>query len=137
MKAYRTYTNATVNTASAPRIMMTLFETALRHIRVGRSAYARGDYRTGGDSAERAASIVLGLQATLKHEVAPALCEQLDQVYGFVVGRLTMAIGNTSAQYMEEAERVFLPIVEAFDQAVAAAANEANAPVAMAAGGGR
>ena len=48
-----------------------------------------------------------------------------------------MAIGNTSAQYMEEAERVFLPIVEAFDQAVASAANEANAPVAMAAGGGR
>jgi flagellar secretion chaperone FliS len=134
MNAFRTYTNATVNTASAPRIMMTLFETALRHIRLGRAAYAKGDYRTGGDSAERAASIVLGLQATLKHEISPSLCEKLDAVYAFVVSRLTMAIGNTSAQNMEEAERVFLPIVEAFDQAVA---SEANAPVAMAAGAGR
>ena len=93
-----------------------------------------GDYRTGGDAAERAAAIVLGLQATLKREVAPSLCEQLDAVYGFVVGRLTMAIGATSAEYMEEAERVFLPIVEAFDQAVA---SEAAPPLAAAGGTGR
>jgi hypothetical protein len=51
-----------------------------------------------------------------------------------VVGRLTLAIGNTSAQYVEEAERVFLPIVEAFDQAVA---SEAAAPIAAAGGTGR
>jgi flagellin-specific chaperone FliS len=66
--------------------------------------------------------------------MAPSLCEQLDAVYGFVVGRLTMAIGGMSAQYVEEAERVFLPIVEAFDQAVA---SEAVAPVAAAGGAGR
>jgi flagellar biosynthetic protein FliS len=118
MTAYRAYTNANVNTASAPRIMMTLFETALRCMRTARGAYEKGDYRTGGDSAERAATIVLGLQATLKHEMAPALCEQLDSVYGFVLARLTLAIGNTSARHMEEAERVFRPVVEAFDQAV-------------------
>ena len=132
MNAYRTYTNATVNTASAPRIMMTLFQTALRHIRTAKVAYANGDYRTGGDAAERAAAIVLGLQGTLKRETAPKLCERLDAVYGFVVGRLTMAIGGASAQYVGEAERVFLPIVEAFDQAVASEATPF--PVAMAAG---
>ena len=134
MKAYRIYTNANVSTASAPRIMMTLFETALRHMRAGKAAYAMGDYRNGGEAAERAASIVLGLQATLKHELAPSLCEQLDAVYRFVVARLTLAIGAMSAQYMEEAERVFLPIVEAFDQAVA---SEAAAPIAAAGGTGR
>jgi flagellar protein FliS len=128
MNAYRTYTNANVTTASGPRIMMTLFETALRHMRTAQTAYARGDYRTGGDSAERATAIVLGLQATLKHEIAPGLCEQLDALYSFVVGRLTLAIGNTSELHIEEAERVFLPIVEAFDQAVAA---EAAPPMAM------
>jgi flagellin-specific chaperone FliS len=117
--------------------MMTLFETALRHMRAGKAAYGMGDYRTGGDAAERAASIVLGLQATLKHEIAPSLCEQLDAVYGFVVGRLTLAIGAMSPQYMEEAERVFLPIVEAFDQAVASEATAAAAPAAAAGGTGR
>ena len=132
MNAYRTYTNATVNTASAPRIMMTLFEAALRHMRTARAAYAMGDYRTGGDATERAAAIVLGLQATLKREAAPSLCEQLDAVYGFVVARLTMAIGAASAQHVEEAERVFLPIVEAFDEAVASEATPP--PLAMAAG---
>ena len=133
MNAYRTYTNATVYTASAPRIMMTLFETALRHMRTARAAYAVGDYRTGGNSAERAAAIVLGLQATLKHELALSLCEQLDSVYGFVVGRLTLAIGTTSAKYMQEAERVFLPIVEAFGQAVG---GETTTAVAAAGGAG-
>ena len=48
MNAYRTYTNANVSTASAQRIMMTLFETALRHMRAARAAYTIGDYRTGG-----------------------------------------------------------------------------------------
>ncbi|HJX64888.1 MAG TPA: flagellar export chaperone FliS [Polyangia bacterium] len=134
MKAYRIYTNANVTTASAPRIMMTLFETALRHMRAGKAAYAMGDYRNGGDAAEKAAAIVLGLQATLKHEIAPSLCEQLDAVYGFVVARLTLAIGAMSPQYMEEAERVFLPIVEAFDQAVA---SEATVPAVAAGGTGR
>jgi flagellar biosynthetic protein FliS len=134
MNAYRTYTNATVSTASAPRIMMTMFEAALRHIHTAQAAYVKGDYRTGGSAAERAAAIVLGLQATLKREIAPALCDQLDAVYGFVVGRLTLAIGNTSAKYVEEAERVFLPIVEAFDQAVA---SEAAMPMAAAVGSGR
>ena len=132
MNAYRTYTNATVNTASAPRIMMTLFQTALRQMRTARASYAMGDYRTGGNAAERAAAIVLGLQATLKREAAPSLCEQLDAVYGFVVARLTMAIGAASAQHVEEAERVFLPIVEAFDEAVACEATPP--PLAMAAG---
>ena len=134
MKAYRIYTNANVSTASAPRIMMTLFETALRHMRAGKAAYSMGDYRNGGDAAEKAAAIVLGLQATLKHAIAPSLCEQLDAVYSFVVARLTLAIGAMSPQYMEEAERVFLPIVEAFDQAVA---SEAAAPIAAAGGTGR
>ena len=137
MKAYRIYTDANVSTALAPRIMMTLFETALRHMRAGKAAYAMGDYRNGGDAAERAASIVLGLQATLKHELAPSLCEQLDAIYSFVVARLTLAIGAMSAQYMEEAERVFLPIVEAFDQAVASEAAAATAPAAAAGGAGR
>jgi flagellar protein FliS len=137
MKAYRTYTNANVSTASAPRIMMTLFETALRHMRAGKAAYAMGDYRTGGDAAERASAIVLGLQATLKHELAPSLCEQLDAVYGFVVARLTLAVGAMSAQYMEEAERVFLPIVEAFDQAVASEAAAAAVPAVAVGGTGR
>jgi flagellar protein FliS len=134
MNAYRTYTNATVSTASAPRIMMTLFEAALRHMRTAQTAYGKGDYRTGGFAAERAAAIILGLQATLKREIAPGLCEQLDALYGFVVGRLTLAIGNTSAQYVEEAKRVFLPIVEAFDEAVA---SEAAMPMAAAGGYGR
>jgi len=80
-------------------------------MRTARAAYAMGGLPDGRRRDERAAAIVLGLQATLKREAAPSLCEQLDAVYGFVVARLTMAIGAASAQHVEEPSVCFLPPV--------------------------
>jgi len=84
MKAYRVYTNANVSTASAPRIMMTLFETALRHMRA-QAAYGMGDYRTGGDApSEQPPSA--GLQPRSSTRSRQPL-RTARRVYSFVVGR--------------------------------------------------
>ncbi len=134
MNAYRAYTNVNAATASPQRIMMMLFENALANIRTARAAFDRRDYTTGISAGEKATNIVMGLRSTLKAEVAPELCDQLDAVYSFVVGRLILACGKTSAQHAAEAERAFVPIVEAFSEAVSQISAAAPLPQPVAAG---
>lgn len=114
------YKTVQASTASQERTMVLLFEAALRHLRLGRAAIGKNP---GASIAafDRASEIVLELQRALKPELAPALCEQLHDIYGFVVGRLGLAATHQEGRHADEAERAFAPIVEAFVQACAAA----------------
>ena len=111
------YTKMNVSTASSAQIMVALFQAALRNMRAAANALGRGDLQGGSVMAEKAAAIVLGLQGTLKAEVAPDLCARLNELYTFVACRLGIAGTKFSAEHAEEAERVFAPIAEAFIQA--------------------
>jgi flagellar biosynthetic protein FliS len=119
MSKLSAYTKVNVETASSAQIMLSLFQAALRNMRASASAFDLGDYKTGSLMAEKATNIVLGLQGTLKPEVAPDLCSRLSDLYIFVACRLGMAGAKFSAEHAREAERVFTPIAEAFVQAVA------------------
>jgi flagellar biosynthetic protein FliS len=118
MSPLAAYRNAKVATSSSPQLMIALFQGALRNMRCSAGAFDRGDYQTGSVMAEKAAAIVLGLQGTLKPEVAPDLCARLTELYSFVACRLGMAGTMFSARHVLEAEQVFAPIAEAFEQAV-------------------
>jgi len=126
MSKLSAYTRVNVETASSTQIMLSLFQAALRNMRASAGAFDRGDYKTGSAMAEKAANIVLGLQGTLKTEVAPELCARLSDLYVFVACRLGMAGVKFSAEHAREAERVFAPITEAFMQAVAESSAEAK-----------
>ena len=127
MSPLSAYTNASVATSSAPQIMISLFQAALRNMRSSAGAFDRGDLQTGSVMAEKAAAIVLGLQGTLKTEIAPDLCARLSDLYTFVACRLGMAGTRFSAQNVLEAEQVFAPIAEAFVEAASASSSRAYA----------
>src|SRR3954467_3232771 len=112
------YKQVQASTASPDRTMVLLFQAATKHIRMGRTAIERRGRRASIDSIERAAAIILEVQRALKPELAPELCGELHELYGFVVGRLTLAAVNQDKRYCDEAERIFAPIADAFVQAV-------------------
>jgi flagellar secretion chaperone FliS len=116
MSRHKTYKSIQINTASKERIMVLLFEGALRHMQQSRAAIARKEPNAFHDGIQRAAQIVIELQSSLKSEVAPQLCDELSQIYGFVVGRLMMAAANSDPRPVVEAERAFSPIADAFAQ---------------------
>jgi len=130
MSPVSAYTKASVATSSAPQIMVALFQGALRNMRAAAGAFGRGDLQTGSVMAEKAAAIVLGLQGTLKAEVAPELCARLSELYTFVACRLGMAGSSFSAQHVMEAEQVFSPIAEAFVQAASSVSTATSGPAA-------
>jgi flagellar protein FliS len=125
--AARRYAQAQRETASPERLMVLLFQAALRHIRSGAAALESGQQAEAGRALGRASDIVVELHATLDRPRAPELCDQLGEVYRFVSQRLGAAALSRDARAAREAERVFAPVAEAFERAVAS----------LAAGGGR
>ena len=110
------YKTVQASTASKERLMALLFEAALRHMRQGRAALERNDRPTFFTAMEKGSAIVVELSSTLKAEVAPQLCEQLKDIYGFVVGRLAQAAVRLDPELVTDAERAFSPVAEAFIQ---------------------
>lgn len=99
--------------------MVLLFEAGLRHIRNGAQALENSRYDEAVTPLTKASDIVMELSRTLDHSRAPELCATLKDLYGFINGRLVSATVGLNAQSAREAERVFGPLVEGFQGAVA------------------
>lgn len=113
------YAQSQRETASPERLMVLLFQAALKNIRKGAAGLASGQQNEGARTLLKAADIVVELHATLDRSKAPQLCEQLADVYRFVCNRLNAAALSRDVRAAQEAERVFAPIAEAFEAAVA------------------
>jgi flagellar protein FliS len=117
--AYNRYAQSQRETASPERLMVLLFQAALKNIRSGAAHLTSGRYNEGARTLLRAADIIVELHATLDRSKAPQLCDQLAEVYRFVCNRLNTAALSRSAPAAHEAERTFAPIADAFETAVA------------------
>lgn len=115
----RAYARATQETASKERLMMLLFEAALKHIRRGATLLEEATVTEALVQLGKASDIVTQLALTLDAEKAPELTQTLAELYTFVGSRLARAAAFRDAGAAREAERVFAPIVDGFQQAVA------------------
>lgn len=118
MLAIRKYAQTQNETASKERLMVLLFEAALRHMRRAAVSLEGGRSAEAGPALNKAGDIVAELLATLDHSRAPQLARQLSDIYIFVADRLIRAGGSKNPAAVREAERVFAPIAEAFSTAV-------------------
>jgi flagellar protein FliS len=116
----RRYGSVQAETASPQRVMVLLFETALKHIRNARACFADGRRREAVLLCTKASDIVIGLESTLDKRHAPELCEELAAIYQFTCSRLLLAAtaADGSAALVHEAERAFAPLVDGFSGAV-------------------
>lgn len=126
MNAARAYARATSETASKERLMVLLFEAALRHMRVAAQHLESNKPTDALPLLTKASDIVTELAGTLNTQVAPELSETLGSLYLFVAQKLAMASFSKDARVVREAERVFAPVVEGFQQAVAGLGAEAR-----------
>jgi len=118
MNSYtRAYQTTQVATASPERTLLLLLEGAAQRIRQGIELQADGKQRDATVFFTKATDIVLELERTLRPQYAPELCQQLADLYQFVVFRLAKAsAGDKKAG--TEAESALLPIVEGFREVI-------------------
>ena len=118
MNAAARYGSIQNETASRERLMVLLFEAALKHMRVGVSELESGRTTDGARSLLRASEIVGYLRRTLDHVQAPELCSNLAAVYTFVCAQLIKSSSRYEVKAAHEAEKAFAPLADAFSQAV-------------------
>jgi flagellar protein FliS len=106
-------------TASKERLMVLLFEAGLRHIRSGAQALEERRFDDALLPLTKASDIVMELGRTLDHTRAPQLTSTLKDLYEFVNARIVSAAIANDQKSAREAERVFGPLVEGFQGAVA------------------
>jgi flagellar protein FliS len=114
------YASTQAETASRERLMLLLFETALRHMRAAAAALEQGRAAEAHAGIARSGDIVALLHASLDHSRSPELCDRLGEVYRFVCQRLLDANVERDPRAIREAERAFAPVAEGFAGAVAA-----------------
>ena len=83
------YQTTKVQTASPVQLVVDLYGGAIRFMQQAIVFHEQGNAAERGRTLSRAHAIVSELQATLDHDRAPALCEELDRLYDFVLFRIT------------------------------------------------
>ncbi len=118
MRALSQYKQNSLQTASKEHLMILLFQKALGNLTVCEAS----DWAKNNDElyelADKAMAIVMELRSSLNHDLAPELCQQLDDLYGFVVGQIIQGTTNRDTQHFGNAKRTLEPIAEAFSEAV-------------------
>jgi flagellar protein FliS len=100
------YQSARVTTASPVQVVISLYEGAIRFLREAMSHQEAGDLGRRGVSLSRAHAILSELRATLDHERAPEMSQQLDGLYEFALDRINVAARGGDATQAEPALRV-------------------------------
>jgi flagellar secretion chaperone FliS len=127
MNVHRRYAQAQNETASPERLMVLLFQAALRHMRTAAVALEQGRAAQANVALAKATDIVVELDRTFDRTRAPALAELLGPVYQFVCERLLSGNIRRDPVAVQEAERVFAPVADGFAQAVVAVQAERSA----------
>lgn len=104
------YRSARVNTASPVGIVVHLYDGAVRFLREAIEAQEREDFAQRGTRLGRAHAVVSELLATLDHDHAPELCDQLAGLYDFVIERIGRAAAENDARLVEPAVDVLITL---------------------------
>ena len=127
MSAAHRYVVVQQETASKERLMVMLFDAAVRHMRVAMGHLEKKQRSKAMPLLAKAGEIVAHLHATLRRDAAPRLVDELMELYTFTAARLTRAMATGNPADLKEAERAFAPVAEGFSRAVALQAQQGAA----------
>jgi flagellar protein FliS len=100
------YRQSNVETASPAQIVVKLYDGAIKFMRQGQAAIQSRELAKKGTALSKAHAIVSELQATLRSEHAPELCDSLDRLYEFVLYQITEANRQSKPELLDPAIRV-------------------------------
>ena len=110
------YKSTHVETASPVRIVVQLYDGAIRFMKTGAQCIDEGDVAGKALALKKAHAIVTELQATLDRSHASELCEELDRLYEFVVYRVTEANIKSDSSLLPPAVAVMTQLRDAWEE---------------------
>ena len=101
-KSANEYLRTKIFTASPEELRMMLYEGAIKYCRQAKQAISVEEIERSYDCLMRVQKIVMELSTSLKHEVAPELCEKLSALYTYMYRRLIDANLEKQVQPIDE-----------------------------------
>lgn len=111
------YKTVQVRTSSPSELLTMLYDGCFRFMNEGLAAMEQGNRPRAAERLDRAYAIMSEFAATLKHEVWPDLCQNLDGIYTFCMGQLVQANIEQNPQKVRDVIRVLEPLRDAFKEA--------------------
>ena len=91
MAGISAYQQTSIETESKGRIVVKLYDGAIRFLRKALEAINTGDFEQKGNLIIKARNIVLELSAALDMEAGGEIAQNLRSLYNFILHRLTIA----------------------------------------------
>jgi len=85
------YRRTQIETAQPGRVLLSLYDEALRLVRLAEQQIRSGDVPGKGRSLSKAHAIISEFINALDYAVAPGLCSNLERIYLFMIDGITIA----------------------------------------------
>ena len=115
-------------------ILLALYDGAIKFCKQARIAIETNNPAQKGQKIGSVMAILTELSATLDHDRAPELCENLSRLYDYLIDRLQEASSQMKLEPLDEVTTHLEKLRETWGEAVRVAANE-NSAESKASGG--
>lgn len=116
--AYQKYKATSVQSASREKLLLMMYEGAIKFVKLAITAVEKKDIAGRGENIGRAYDIILELNNTLDHNVGGELAKQLEQLYMFITDQFTKANISGEAKPLQDALKILETLYEGWQKAV-------------------
>ena len=114
---YAAYKEASVNTASPLKLVVMLYEGAIRFLRQSIEAIHTKDLAAKRESINRAVAIVQHLQSTLDFSQGEEISKELDTLYTYTMEQILLGSARLDEKNLYEAIKILSTLLSAWDDA--------------------
>lgn len=116
--AYQKYQNQSVQTASREKLLLMMYEGAIKFTKKAIVATQTKDIAGRGYNIGRAYDIIMELNNTLDHKVGGEVSKNLEQLYMFITDRLTQANISGDVKPLEECLKIIETLYQGWMEAI-------------------
>ena len=111
-----TYQEIAVQTSSPSKLVVMLYEGAIRFLRQSVTAIQTKDLDTKRQSIDRAVAVVQHLQGTLDMEKGKQVAADLDRLYSYITTRVVEGSGKLQVAPIEEAIKLLTVLLSGWEE---------------------
>ena len=111
-----TYQEVAVQTSSPAKLVVMLYEGAIRFLRQSISAIQSKDLNVKRQSVDRAVAVIQHLQSTLDMSQGKEVAADLDRLYTYVIARVLDASGKLEVEPLEEAIKLLTVLLSGWEE---------------------
>ncbi len=113
-----TYQEIAVQTSSPAKLVVMLYEGAVRFLRQSMTAIQNKDLEAKRQSIDRAVAVIQHLQGTLDMDKGKQVAAELDRLYSYITTRIVEGSGKLQVAPIEEAIKLLTVLLSGWEEVV-------------------